>query len=186
MQYSLHSFKACSVYIFNTNGKHLKCVCIYFIFIYIYICMKYNVSFSSLFPWKTLSRQLSVQVIRQTVPQLCHYRACHSRVQEESWRHGYGAVSSHTRTDCLWLSLLSVCYKGSLVIVLHLLFCVRVRIVRTYRGVNRGWGCSRKGCSRRYIVVRGTKEVGTGVDHIKSIFMTCIFVLYSIDLFKKN
>ena len=61
-------------------------MCIYYIYIYIYIYiyMKYTVTFSRLFPWKTLSQQLSVQVIRQTVPQLCDYGACHSRVQEES------------------------------------------------------------------------------------------------------
>ena len=31
----------------------------------------------------TNTQQLSVQFIRQTVPQLCKYPACHSRVQEE-------------------------------------------------------------------------------------------------------
>jgi len=51
---------------------------------------------------------------------------------------GYGAASSHTRTDCLCLSLLSVYYKGSLVIIFRLLFCVSVRTVRTYRGRNIG------------------------------------------------
>ena len=121
------------------------------------------------------TQQLSVQFIRQTVPQLCNYPACHSRLQEESWRHGYGAVWSHTRADCLWLSLLSVWCKGSLVIVLWLLFCVSVRIGRTCRWRNRGWGCWRRGCSRRYFGLQGTRQEGNGEDYIKRNFMTGTF-----------
>jgi len=121
------------------------------------------------------TRQLSVQVIRQTVPQHCYCRANHSRVQEESWRQGCGAASNRTRTDCLCLSSISVCYKDSLVIIFRLLFCVSVRIVHTYRGRNNGWGCSRKGCSKIYIRVRGTKWRGIGEDYILRNFMTCTF-----------
>ena len=56
---------------------------------------------------------------------------------------GYGAASSHTRTDRLSLSLISVCHKDSLVIIFRLLFCVRVGNGHTYRGMNLGLGGGR-------------------------------------------
>jgi len=40
----------------------------------------------------------------------------------------------HTRTDCLCLSLLSVCYKDSLVITFQLLFCVWELVLRIEGG----------------------------------------------------
>ena len=64
---------------------------------------------------------------------------------------GYGAPSSHTRTDCLSLSLISVCHKDSLVVIFRLLFCVSVRTGHTYRGRNLGLGFSRKKCGGRYL-----------------------------------
>jgi hypothetical protein len=112
---------------------------------------------------------------RQTVPQLCDYRPCHSRVQQEYWRQGYGAAWNHTRTDYLCLSLIIVCYKGSLVVIFRPLFCVRVGIGCTYRGRNIGWGCSRKGCSRKCFLFTRDEVRGIGEDYRMRNLMTRTF-----------
>jgi hypothetical protein len=90
-------------------------------------CTMYNKRTAAVSTGHKADRASALQL--SSVSQQCARGILTSRI----WR-----CVEHTRTDCLCLSLLSICYKGSLVIVCRVLFGVSVRIGRIYRGRNVG------------------------------------------------